>query len=98
MSRKDVLNNLFTSKLGAPNRTDAQPRRAGHEPVRSGAVSAGAHGETRTVSYGQWDQEMGGFSGSASFTCHDGSWVGGGSCEYSYKPPPCSGGGCGWGE
>lgn len=40
MSRKDVLNNLFTSKLGAPNRTDAQPRRAGHEPVRSGAVSA----------------------------------------------------------
>lgn len=40
MSRKDVLNNLFTSKLGAPNRADAPARRAGHEPVRSGAVSA----------------------------------------------------------
>ncbi len=40
MSRKDVLNNLFTSKLGAPNRADAPPRRAGYEPVRSGAVSA----------------------------------------------------------
>lgn len=39
MSRKDVLNNLFTGKLGAPNRSDV-PRRAGHEPVRSGAVSA----------------------------------------------------------
>lgn len=40
MSRKDVLNNLFTGKLGAPNRADVQPRRAGHEPIRSGAVSA----------------------------------------------------------
>jgi ParB family chromosome partitioning protein len=39
MSRKDVLNNLFTSKLATPNRAD-QPRRAGHEPVRSGAVAA----------------------------------------------------------
>jgi ParB family chromosome partitioning protein len=40
MSRKDVINSLFTAKLGAPNRPETQPRRAGNEPVRSGAVSA----------------------------------------------------------
>lgn len=39
MSRKDVLNNLFTTKLGAPNRQDGS-RKGTHEPVRSGAVSA----------------------------------------------------------
>lgn len=39
MSRKDVLNNLFTTKLGAPNRAEIG-RKTGHEPVRSGAISA----------------------------------------------------------